>query len=212
MQRPISDSAALVFSEAFYRSLAAEPVPTKPWWKGGRRSIRRILAASNGWCRFCFSRVRDGAVFESPPKDDETVATTQQRHTRLIPWAAGLVLLLVLAFSPIGNRFWGASGQVLALEQVFATTAEGVDGRIERVEIKPDGSMRVFFTFSNQSAVDQELGFDFAETYLADEFGNPYEVIRASAPLEARALVETVSAGESRQIWVDVQAPKDGAA
>jgi hypothetical protein len=86
-----------------------------------------------------------------------------------------------------------------------------VEGLLRSVEILADGTMRVHFEFTNRSDSEKKLGFDFGQTYLADEQGRPYEVIRTDTPLDAPVLHQALGPGQTRKMWIDVPAPLDGA-
>ena len=207
MQRPISDHAAIAFSDAFYTSLSGGACADEALVEG-RQAIHSAASKSVEWMiPVFFARIKRGGVFERP----EPVIAPERPAVRSL-WisACSVLLLVLLAFSPIGGRLFGSS-EVLALEQVFATTVEGVNGLLKTVEIMPDGTMRLFFEFTNDTDQDQKVGLDFARTYLADEMGHAYEVIRSSGPLDAPRLNQTLGKGETRAVWVDVPAPLDGA-
>lgn len=209
MQRPISDRAALAFSDAFYRGLATGKCADEALVEG-RQAIHSSLCRGAEWgIPVLFARVRDGAVFEAPEPEPEVGPLGRMQAL----WGAGLgmVLLLLLALTPLGGWLFAPESSGMELDQVFATSLDGVEGLLRRVEILADGTMRVHFEFTNGSDSEKKLGFDFGQTYLADEEGRPYEVIRTNAPLDAAALVRTLAPGQTQELWIDVPAPLDGA-
>ncbi len=207
MQRPISDTAAIAFSDAFYTGLARGACADQALVEG-RQAIHSTAPKGVEWMiPVFFARIRSGAVFERP----EAVVEPKLPLARNLWMVAGaLLFILLMAFSPIGQRWFGGA-EVLALDQVFATSVEGVNGLLKTVELMPGGTMRLHFEFTNETDQDQKLGLDFARTYLADEMGHAYEVIGSSGPLDAPGLIQTLGKGESRTVSIDVPAPLDGA-
>lgn len=204
MQRPISDRAAILFGSTFYAALASGLCGDEALVEA-RQAVHSDAPGSLEWTTpVLFARLREGTLFEPRPPEPEPEPSWRR-------WAAlaGVALLSILATWVIAGL--GGRTEVLTLDRVFATSQEGLDGVLRRVELLGDGTMRVFFEFTNGSADEQTLGFDWSGTYLADEHGNPYEVLRSSAPMDARELSATLPAGASQEVWIDVPAPRDGA-
>lgn len=204
MQRPISDKAAIAFSSAFYHHLATgadlESALTE-----GRQAIHTLNPSGIEWSiPVLFSRFAERGLFSNP----EALAV---RRWKLAGAAAALVVLS-LGVPQMREAIVGQKAYAVELEQILATGVDGLQGRLVSIEILEDGRMRLHFAFENQTDKGRRLGFDFVKTYLADEFGNAYEVRASSAPKPTiGALIETVPAGESREYWVEFQAPQDGA-
>ncbi len=207
MQRPISDTAAIAFSDAFYTGLARGACADQALVEG-RQAIHSTAPKGVEWMiPVFFARIRSGAVFERP---EPVVEPKSSLSRNLWMVASALLFILLMAFSPIGQRWFGGA-EVLALDQVFATSVEGVNGLLKTVELMPDGTMRLHFEFTNETDQDQKVGLDFARTYLADEMGHAYEVIGSSGPLDAPGLIQTLGKGETRKVSIDMPAPLDGA-
>ncbi len=209
MQRPISDGAAIAFSKAFYRQLAAGG-ELEAALAEGRQAIHTLNPASAEWAiPVLFSRVAGAGLFTDP-------ALAAARRRRWAAAAAAAALLLSLALPPVraGLRamLGGETVYSIATDQILATGVDGLEARLASVEILADGRIRLHFAFDNRTGKAQLLGFDFKKSYLADENGNAYRVKASSSPIPGGdELVETVPAGESRAYWVEVQAPQDGA-
>jgi hypothetical protein len=94
-------------------------------------------------------------------------------------------------------------------QQKFETSIDGLSGSLVAVEGVGDGRLRWTIDLVNQSGRALEIGFDAGETYLADNLGHRYgvlrmdraeDVFRASLPAGARAVH-----------WFDFPAPANGA-
>lgn len=205
MQQPISDAAAIAFSQAFYLQLAAgaglEEALTE-----GRQAIHTLKPESPEWAiPVLFSRTAAGGLFEVGDQNPG-------RRRRLVAFAVGLGLLLTAGIPLLKEGFGGQKVYAIEIDQILASGADGLEARIASVEILPDGRMRLHFAFDNRGAQSRLLGFDFKRSYMADEFGNAYRIKSSSAPVPTtESLLETVPAGESREYWVEVEAPFDGA-
>lgn len=205
MQRPISDVAAIAFSSAFYRHLA-DGADLEEALTEGRQAIHTAKPATLEWSiPVLFSRTTDRGLFTRP---EETAAWRR----RAFAAALGFVLMFSVSVALLRGTLGGRPAYAVQLEQILATGVDGVNGRLVSVEILEDGKMRLHFSFDNRSDEGQLLGFDLKKTYLADEFGNAYEVKASSSLVPGGAsLFETVPAGESRKYWMEFQAPLDGA-
>lgn len=204
MQRPISDAAAIAFSQAFYRSLAAgEPVDTST--TEGRQAIHAADMRSVEWATpVLFMRVPDGRLFEipSPPRWRRPVAAA--------------ILAAVVGSSaflhPDVRGLFANRPPVFEISQSFASDVDGLTGVVTEVEILEHGRMRVHFEFRNASDQPQKVGFDYRESYLADEFGNAYEVLKVNGDeTPTYAVVEQIEGGGARRQSLEVDAPRDGA-
>jgi hypothetical protein len=203
MQRPIGDTAAIAFSDAFYRRLAAGDSVDEALVEG-RQAIHSEVPNSIEWATpALFVRVPDGTVFQRP--------TLPKRGTKVLV-AAMVSALLLLTMPPIRRLLWGSDVYALTLDQVIATTVDGFSGRIERVEITEGGAMRIYFAFDNTTPETQKVGLDFEKTYLADEYGNPYRVLASSSPISSNGVyVEEVQSKGRREHWIEFETPKNGA-
>lgn len=198
MRQAISDPAAIAFSSAFYRRLAAgDPVDLA--LTEGRQAIHSDAPGGFEWSiPILFARVASGDLF----------LRTLPRN-RTASWAVAAVLGVAVLGGPWAYREMTQTHTVLSLDHVFASSEDGVSGRIESVEILADGRMRVYFSFANDTAEPRKIGLDMEQTYLADENGNAYEVRGWSAPIETtQRLVEEIPPGESREHWIEVDAPR----
>lgn len=210
MQFPISDSAAIRFSQAFYRHLAAG-LSVDEAVTEGRQAIHSADPSNVEWATpVLFIRTADGSVFHRP---------AQRRLPRFV--AVGALLLAALIFTvlfqpTLRSYFLPVS---FALEAAVVESAvDGVSIQLSRVELRDDGHMRLYYEVINDSSEDQSVALDQEEAYLADEFGNKYEILAAKAPRihgqdlsTAVALSETVAPGGRLESWIELPAPLDGA-
>ncbi|MEM9594624.1 MAG: CHAT domain-containing protein [Acidobacteriota bacterium] len=202
MQRPISDTAAIAFSDAFYRHLADGRSVDEALTEG-RQEIHSAAPTQVEWATpALFVRVPDGTVFQRLPAVPHRVR-----------WAVAVLLLMLTAFIAPPTRRWLLGSDVHAVElgTVVATSVDGLEGRIERVEITTDGRMRLYFDFSNGTNDTQTLGLDLERTYLADELGNPYRVLASGAAVESKVHVHELASGQHLRQWLEFEAPRDGA-
>lgn len=209
MQRPIADAAAIAFSRAFYRRLAAGAELEEAMTEG-RQAIHTLAPSSGAFATpVLFSRTSEPLFVPL-----EAIAA---RRRRLAVVAAAAGLLLALSLPPvragIGAVFGSERVYMVELEQALATGVDGLNGRLAAVEILADGKIRLHFEFDNRGEKDRLLGFDLRQTYLADEKGNAYPVKGSSSPVKTSDadLIETVKAGDSRSYWLEFQAPQDEA-
>jgi len=94
-------------------------------------------------------------------------------------------------------------------QQTFETSIDGLSGRLAAVEGVGDGRLRWTVVLVNQSGRAQEIGFDAGETYLSDNLGHRYGVLKMDRPeTEFR---ETLPAGARAVHWFDFAAPAKGA-
>lgn len=204
MQRPISDRAAILFSTAFYRSVAdGDPIDTAV--TEGRQAVYSTEQHLAEWLTpMLYMRRADGRIFHRP--------------RRSIPYRSlmggGALTLLSMGFlvGPSVRQAWFPPTSRFEIHQSFNSTATGLDGMVTRVEILDHGRMRVHFEFRNTSTSPQTLGFDLGASYLADEEGNAYEILDADVGMTpGGVVVEHVAAGGRSQRWLEVSAPRSGA-
>ena len=222
MQFPISDRAAIAFSEAFYRRLANGDSVDEAVTEG-RQAVHSANPASMEWgTPVLFVRVPDGTVFQ---KSSSTVDRPPWKM-----WAgsiAGLVLTLSLVLSYGWLPFGGPASSYLAdgrfqlvAGQAFVTTVDGLTGKLVTVDILPDGNMRLNFEFENTTEEDIDLDFHLARTYLADDEGHRYGVQVGTADIVPGETLsdlatgpssETVRAGGKVSYSLDFPPPREGA-
>lgn len=210
MQFPITDDAAIRFSQTFYRHLAAGNSVDEAVTEG-RQAIHSADPATIEWATpVLFIRTADGNVFHRP--------------TRQPPWRAATAAVLLLAaliltvlFQPTLRSYFLPVSYALETTLV-ESTVDGVKIQLSRVEMRDDGRMRLHYEVVNESPEAQKVGFDLERAYLADEFGNKYEVLAARGPRingeelsTAVAVSETVAPGGRLESWIDLPAPLDGA-
>ena len=204
MQRPISDRAAIVFSDAFYSSLSEGACADEALVEG-RQAIHSASPKSLEWMiPVLFARLKYGEVFE------QRESPTLNRLPRFVVVfvLASVTLSIFLLVVSLLNRYPStAITEKPIAGQVFATTVDGVNGWLESVEIMSDATLRLQFSFSNRTSENQDLGFDFTESSLIDEMGYSYEVVRSSGPQNAQKINQTLAPGESSRFWVEVSIP-----
>ena len=84
-----------------------------------------------------------------------------------------------------------------------------MSGRLDPVEGVGDGRLRWTVVLVNRSGHALEVGFDAGETYLSDNLGHRYGVLKMDrSESEFR---ETLPAGASAVHWFDFPAPAKGA-
>jgi hypothetical protein len=200
MRNPVSDRAAIAFSSGFYATLALGASVDEAM-ADGRQAIHAGDPESLEWATpALYVRTATGVLFAPP--------APRARRWRWVA-AAGLVLALLV---PLGRGWLGSRVYAVEIDKVVGSSVPGLAARVETVELLEDGTMKVYFEVENDSARPQVVGFDFRQTYLADEHGNAYDVLRSSAPIADSAnLIETVPDGAARRYWVQVPAPRDGA-
>ena len=84
-----------------------------------------------------------------------------------------------------------------------------MSGRLAAVEGVGDGRLRWTVVLVNQSGHAQEIGFDAGETYLSDNLGHRYGVLKMDRP--EQEFRETLPAGARAVHWFDFAAPAKGA-
>jgi len=220
MQFPISDRAAITFSDAFYRRLAAGDSVDEAMTEG-RQAVHSVDPGSQEWgTPVLFVRVPDGTIFQRP-----TVAgTSRDARSRWISLTAS-VLTLILTISLVVAIFFRepkeselearlAAGQTIPVDvgHTFATNVEGFDGRLTNIELLQNGRMRLNFEFTNNTGRDREIDFHNGRTYLADDFGNRYGVVLAADPADAPTapVQRSVPAGGSGSYSLEFPAPRRG--
>jgi len=214
MQQAISDRAAIELGSTFYQRLAAGD-PVDAALTEGRQAIHSSEAESMEWAiPILFLRVPDGTVFQPPP-------VRTWAWSRLSPRARAAVLVGMMAVPSTlllpgvrGSLWHLVSGTTYAypveVAQDFTSNLPGFSGRLQTVELLPDGRMRLNFEFLNETDSDFDLEFDLGQTYLADENGNRYEVLDSGVRLHP-SKDESGEGSESLHRWFDFPAPRDGA-
>ncbi|MEM1182092.1 MAG: CHAT domain-containing protein, partial [Acidobacteriota bacterium] len=206
MQRPISDLAAITFSDAFYSSLSGGACVDEALVEGRQAVHSRHPEGLEWMIPVFFARVRHGALFERPLPPADDMSNRQAKGAVKAAMVLAVALLLWVAAGFLTQR-----SETFTIDQVVATSVQDVDGLLKSVEILPDGRMRIHFAFTNQSSEQRALGLDLEQTYLADEQGHPYRVLSSSVPLGAPAVHQKLAPGQSRELWIEVPAPLDGA-
>ena len=214
MQQPISDAAAIELGSVFYARLAAGDLVDEALTEG-RQAIHSADPASVEWATpVLFLRVPDGTVFEAAPNRRPGWGRMWRRSRAALLAAA--MLVPSFAFLPgIGGPLWRlVSGTTYAhqveIAQEFSSNIPGLSGRLDTIELLPDGRMRLNFAFVNETDRDLDLDFDPGKTYLADEHGNRYEVLESG--LSHRPAESSGARGPKRtERWFDFPAPRDGA-
>ncbi len=236
MQFPISDQAAIDFSGAFYRRLAAGDSVDEALTEG-RQAVHSADPDSMEWgTPVLFVRVPDGTIFQAPPEERSGGGSRK----RLLAGAAATALLtLSLSTIPGIRHVLDPAHQTVGSFQIdashdFETNVAGIAGHLASIDLLPDGRMRLNFEFTNTTDRDVDLDFHLGETYLADDLGNRYGVLdveaslvpgesfsatsssEASAPkpgvaAPSGAALDTVPAGRSAGFSLDFPAPRQGA-
>ncbi len=213
MQFPISDRAAIHFSSAFYRRLAAGDSVDEALTEG-RQAVHAAEPESMEWgTPVLFVRVPDGTVFQRP-------ARSPGSRGRFVG-ATASVLTLLLTMALVTSDFFRepqapglfAAGEAIPVEidHLFATNAEGLTGRLANIEVLANGRMRLNFEFTNTTERDLDLDFHNGRTYLADDFGNRYEVLPADPAVTPSASPqEIVPAGGVGSYSLEFPAPRQG--
>lgn len=210
MQFPISDRAAIRFGQAFYRHLAVGTSVDEAVIEG-RQAIHSADPTHVEWATpVLFLRTADGNVFSRPSR-----RSNWQTSAGVLLSAAFLILAVLFQptlrsyFLPVPYRLESA---------LIESDVDGVKIQLSRVEMRDDGRMRLYYEVVNESPEAQSVGFDLERAYLADEFGNKYEVVAAKAPGVDRgelsagvAVSEVVDPGGRLESWVELEAPLDGA-
>jgi CHAT domain len=93
--------------------------------------------------------------------------------------------------------------------QTFETSIEGLSGHLAAVEDEGDNRLRWTIVLVNGSSQTQEIGFDSEETYLSDNLGHRYGVIRMDR--SETEFHESLSAGAKITHWFDFAVPAKGA-
>lgn len=94
-------------------------------------------------------------------------------------------------------------------QQAFETSIDGLSGRLAAVEGVGDGRLRWTVVLVNGSGHALEVGFDAGETYLSDNLGHRYGVLKMDR--SEQEFRETLPAGASVVHWFDFTAPAKGA-
>ncbi len=94
-------------------------------------------------------------------------------------------------------------------QQTFETSIDGLSGRLAAVEGVGDGRLRWTVVLVNQSGHALEIGFDAGETYLSDNLGHRYGVLKMDRP--EQEFREALPAGARAVHWFDFAAPAKGA-
>jgi hypothetical protein len=94
-------------------------------------------------------------------------------------------------------------------QQTFETSVDGLSGYLAAVEGVGDGRLRWTIELVNRSGRTLEIGFNAEETYLSDNLGHRYGVIRMDRP--GPVFRDSLPAGASVVHWFDFPAPASGA-
>ncbi|HKI00529.1 MAG TPA: CHAT domain-containing protein [Thermoanaerobaculia bacterium] len=93
--------------------------------------------------------------------------------------------------------------------ETFETSIDGLTGRLAAVEGVGDGRLRWTVVLVNESGRTQTIGFDVGETYLSDNLGHRYGVLRMDR--SDSVFHDNLPAGASVVHWFDFAAPAKGA-
>jgi hypothetical protein len=101
MQRPISDAAAIAFSRAFYRQLAAgDPVDAAV--AEGRQAVHSVDRSNSEWATpVLFLRTPTGELY---PEEDVWTPSARKRQSRW--WITGLLALFLAVAAGVVARNW----------------------------------------------------------------------------------------------------------
>lgn len=224
MQFPISDRAAIAFSKAFYTRLATGD-PVDAALTEGRQAIHSTFPESLEWgTPVLFMRVPDGRLFSNVAEPStsglpQPVATTDPRRLRRAGLGAAIFSLLLflalagwLSFEKANQSTLTERPPILEVYQTFDTAVTGLTGAVTSVELLENGRMRLNLEFTNQSEKAQALAIDHRASYVADEFGNLYEIFNAkSGAASAVRSIESIPKGARVTRSLELPAPKDGA-
>jgi hypothetical protein len=94
-------------------------------------------------------------------------------------------------------------------QQTFETSIDGLSGRLASVEGVGDGRLRWTVVLVNKSGHALDIGFDAGDTYLSDNLGHRYGVLKMDRP--EGEFHESLPAGASTSHWFDFPAPAKGA-
>ena len=94
-------------------------------------------------------------------------------------------------------------------QQTFETSIDGLSGRLAAVEGVGDGRLRWTVVLVNKSGHALDIGFDAGDTYLSDNLGHRYGVLKMDR--SESEFHETLPAGASVAHWFDFAAPAKGA-
>jgi hypothetical protein len=219
MQFPISDPAAIAFSTTFYQRLALGDSVDAAVVEG-RHAVLSAAPQTLEWgTPVLFLRVPDGNVFQLPGQRRENEEERQARardRSRL-----AMVLFLAIGWTLHDRMQVAARAEKQALaskylsfdvRHPFASTDEGLAGVLTRVELAPNGRMRMYFRFRNRSRKDLGLGFDYRASYLADKAGNRYAVLATDTAVhEGETTVDRIAPGHEMERWLEFSAPRDQA-
>ncbi len=210
MQFPISDPAAIAFSAAFYRRLAAGDSVDEALTEG-RQAVHSADPDSMEWgTPVLFVRVPDGTIFQRPVAAERPPGA----RSRWIG-AAASVVTLILSIALVAGMFFRERAPIpVEIDHAFATNIDGLSGRLTHIELLPNGRMRLNFEFTNNTDRDLELDFQNGRTYVADDFGNRYGVVLPAEPVVTTPETShqsSVPAGGSGRTFLDFPAPREGA-
>jgi hypothetical protein len=101
---------------------------------------------------------------------------------------------------------------VLGAGESFDSSVQGLISRLTAVERLDDGRLRWSFEFVNETGSPLELGFNASETYLADNLGTRYRVVRTDQSHgPGGTFHESLSPGAKAIHWFEFPSPTDGA-
>jgi hypothetical protein len=175
MQLPISDAAAIAFSRAFYRQLAAgDPVDAAV--AEGRQAVHSVDRLSSEWATpVLFLRTPTGELY---PEEDVWTPSARKRKTR--QWIAGLLALFLAVAAGVVSRNW----------RVERPVNDGVERSPSGSESSPDFRPNPTPPPSNKIEV---IGLGFPPSGIGGERGK--FLARRAAEVDARRkLAESIKA------------------
>ena len=100
---------------------------------------------------------------------------------------------------------------VLDRSHSFKASVSGLKGRLTGVDLLEGGKMCFKLELDNQSGRAVEVGFSRAESYLADERGNPYNVLSTIFSKSPEDSFASLAPGKSERLWIVFEGPRAGA-
>lgn len=137
-----------------------------------------------------------------PTRDDSGGAVAQSSATAAAP--------ATTVPTTVATR---TGGTVVTLKKVVESeTTSGVTVTATTVELLPGDKMRWNFLFANDSDEDTQLTLSYRDTYLSDERGQLYAVLRDSVGTRPDGSFDSEFRAHVRLgLWIEFPAPKDGA-
>jgi len=93
-------------------------------------------------------------------------------------------------------------------DTVWNTSIEGLQGSLQALELLDGNRVRWTIELRNQTGTPQEIGFNLAESYLSDNLGHRYMIVRSDAERLHR---EVIPAGGRTIHWFEFPSPASGA-